>query len=104
MLHCGQLPIKSRISKRPTPRPVCCRPRLGREDVSYDSTLVDDEAYSPWDQSEGLLYAVGFSNGSVWVAQEYEGKLVSRSEGVMRLLVIVAYSDDFSPEVLEFLI
>src|SRR6266566_3205675 len=34
---------------------MCCRPGLGREDVSYDSTLVDDEAYSPWDHSEGLL-------------------------------------------------
>lgn len=34
---------------------MCRSLRLGGEDVPHNSILVDDEAYSTWNKSEGLI-------------------------------------------------
>ena len=78
--------------------------RLGGEDVSYNSILVDDEADSTWNKSKGLLDTIRFSDRSIRIAEKYEGELVFTRESLMGFLAVVAYSDDLSPEVLEFLV
>jgi hypothetical protein len=72
--------------------------------VSHNSVLVDHETDSAWNNSKGLLDTVRFSDGSVRIAEEYEGEFVFRRECSMRLLIIVTYSYDFSTEVPEFLV
>ena len=72
--------------------------------MSHNSVLVDHEADSAWNKSKGLLDTVRFSDRSGRIAEEYEGELVFTGESFMGLLVVVAYSDDLSAEVLEFLV
>ena len=79
-------------------------PGLGGEDVSHNPVLIDHEADSARNKPKGLLDAVRFSDRSVGVAENYEGELVFTGESFMGLLVVVAYSDDLSAEVLELLV
>lgn len=72
--------------------------------MSDDSVLVDHKADSAWNKSKSLLDAVRFSDRSVRIAEEYEGELVFTCESLMRLLVVVAYPNDLSAKVLEFLV
>lgn len=48
------------------------RSGLGREDVPYDSLLVDHKSDSSRDQSEAFLDLEGFSDESVRVAEQDE--------------------------------
>lgn len=72
--------------------------------MSHNSILVDDEADSTWNKSEGLFDTIRFSDRSIRIAKKYEGELVFTRESLMRFLAVVAYSNDLSAEVLEFLV
>ena len=83
---------------------MCSSFRLGGEDVSHNSFLVDDEADSPWNKSKGLLDTVRFSHRSIRITEKHEGELVFTRESLMGFLAVVAYSDDLSAEALEFFV
>ena len=72
--------------------------------MPHNSVLVDHEADSTWNKSKGLLDPVRFSDRTIRIAEEYEGELVFTRESLMGFLVVVAYSDDLSAEVLEFFV
>lgn len=83
---------------------MCRSLRLGGEDVPHNSILVDDEADSTRNKSKGLLDTIRFSDRSIRIAKKYEGEPVLTRKSLMRFLAVVAYSDDLSSEVLEFLV
>lgn len=73
--------------------------------MSHNSILVDDEADSTWNKPKGLLDTIRFSDRSIGIAEKHEGgEPVFTRETLVRFLVVAAYSDDLSAEVLEFLV